>query len=70
MSILTYRPEELCNQRKRVSDIKSDTEALTFTNKSRKSSKGTAYLSIRERQDDLELAAIESDAGYYDDLLN
>lgn len=71
MSILDYRPQELIAQRKIVSDFKSDTEDLTFSNSSKASSHGEAAASVRDKICVLEIEALEreTDKDYYNDLL-
>ena len=58
MSINDYRPQELAEQRKRVSDKKNDTDELTFTNSNKQSSHGEAAKENRDRKDELSIAKL------------
>jgi len=55
MSINDYRPQELAEHRKRVSDKKNDTDELTFVNPNKRSSHGEAAKENRDRREELSL---------------
>lgn len=55
MSILTYRPQELIENRKTVSDALNNTEELSFSNSKKKSTHGEAAAAVRERTDILNI---------------
>jgi hypothetical protein len=55
MSILTYRPQELIENRKAVSDAINNTDELSFSNSKKKSTHGEAAMSVRERASALEI---------------
>ncbi len=58
MSINDYRPQELAEHRKRVSDKKNDTDELTFTSPKKQSSHGEAAKENRDRRDELSIAKL------------
>jgi len=74
MSILVIGPEEI-NRRKTHSDIKNQTDDLTFSNRERGSSHGEAAKKVRDRKYVLEIRALmrrteESEFNeIYDELL-
>lgn len=71
MSILSYRPEELATSRKIASDIKNNTDSLTFSSRERGSSHGVAAKAVREHNDDLEAKVLQApidSAAYFDNL--
>ena len=59
MSINHIGPEEI-GRRKTHSDIKNQTDDLTFSNKERGSSHGEAAKQVRARKDALEIKALET----------
>jgi len=71
MSILQYRSSELATVRKSISDLKNDTEELTFAGSdSKPSSHGKAARNVREYKDILKLKVLEAkvdSAVYYDE---
>jgi hypothetical protein len=71
MGILNYRPEELTNQRKLISDAKNQGDNLTIDNKGARSSHGEAAAGVRAFKDDLELEALQEngDRAYLESLV-
>lgn len=72
MSILTYRPQELATNRKLASDIKNNTDSLTFAGREKPSSHGKAAKAVRDRKDLLNIKVLEADVDsveYFDELL-
>ena len=57
MSINYIGAEEI-NRRKTISDNKSDTDELTFTNSNKQSSHGKAAKENRDRRDELSIAKL------------
>ena len=55
MSILSYRPQEVIENRKLVSDAINNTDELSFANSRKKSSHGDAAKKVRERASALEI---------------
>ena len=55
MSILTYRPQELIENRKLVSDAINNTDELTHVNSKKPNSHGSAAAAVRERTDILNI---------------
>ena len=49
MSINDYRPKELCEHRKAVSDEKNDTEDLTFTNAEKKNQMSVKHVKAHRK---------------------
>ena len=68
MSINDYRPQEIIEQRKRVSDLKNDTDDLTFFNPNKPSSHGEAAKKIRDAESVLEIKSLKRRTDI-DDLL-
>lgn len=58
MSILTYRPKELCEQRKINSDAKNDTEDLTFSNTEKKNQMTVNHIEAHKRLDQINDARV------------
>jgi len=71
MGINNYRPEELTNQRKLISDAKNTGDDLTVDNKGKRSSHGEAAAGVRAFKDDLELKALveNGDRAYLESLV-
>lgn len=67
MSILTIGPEEI-NRRKTASDLKNDTDDLTFENPNKPSSHGAAAKEVRDKIDVKHIEALERRSDI-DDLL-
>ena len=59
MSILTYRPKELATQRKLTSDIKNNTDNLTFAESKNDNARAAAYHESSNLLADLNIKALE-----------
>ena len=67
--INALRPGELITQRKITSDIKNDTDSLTFADDKALNSRSKAYELVRDYNSNKEIVSAGCDASYYDDLL-
>lgn len=67
MSILTIGPEEI-NRRKTASDLKNNTDDLTFNNPNKPSSHGAAAKEVRDKIELLKIKTLERRSDI-DDLL-
>jgi len=59
MSINDYRPQELIEQRKKVSDNKNDTEELTFPNSEVKKKSNSKAIELDDKRAILGIKALE-----------
>lgn len=72
MGINNYRPEELTNQRKKISDAKNDTEDLTFKSDGSNGSRAKAYKGVRDIKDDRLINSLldHDDSAYFEEVFN
>jgi len=72
MGILNYRPEELTNQRKLISDAKNTGDDLTVDNKGKRSSHGEAAAGVRAFKDNQLIDSLLShdDNLYFEEVFN
>ena len=70
MGINNYRPEELTNQRKLISDAKNTGDDLTVDNKGKRSSHGEAAAGVRKLKDKLDMRKLFSDDDYFEEMFN
>ena len=70
MSINDYRPQELIEQRKKVSDSKNDTDKLTHPNDGKNGTRAAAYKASRELKDKREIEKLCDDSKYWEDLID
>lgn len=70
MSILTYRPQELIENRKAVSDALNNTDELSFTNSKKKSSHGEAAAAVRNKASIMNIQKLctQTDTDYFEEL--
>lgn len=70
MSMNTYQPNELAEQRKITSDLKNKTDNLTFTDSRTKNNQSKAK-AVRDKLDSLSIKALERETvtDYYNLLL-
>ena len=66
MSINTFRPQELIEQRKIVSDAKNDTESLIFKEPKDNGTRASSYTKTRALKDKMNIQFLEqqTDADY------
>ena len=68
--INALRPGELITQRKITSDIKNDTDSLTFADDKALNSRSKAYELVRDYNSNKEIVSAGCNDAYWDGLLN
>jgi len=66
---INYIGQDEISRRKTASDIKNDTDSLTFADDKALNSRSRAYELVRDYNSNKEIVSAGCNASYYDDLL-